>query len=103
MSRARPLVVGAVALVVLTLALQALGLSISTATQVVCLSIAALGLNILVGYTGLTSFGHSAWFGIGADAAAIAQREWFPGQIPSPSPLSGWGRTCVTNTSAPFF
>jgi ABC-type branched-subunit amino acid transport system ATPase component/ABC-type branched-subunit amino acid transport system permease subunit len=84
MSRARPLVVGAVALVVLPLALQALGLSISTATQVVCLSIAALGLNMLVGYTGLTSFGHSAWFGIGAYAAAIAQREWFPGQIALP-------------------
>ena len=36
-----------------------------------------MGLNLLVGYTGLTSFGHSAWFGIGAYAAALAQKHWF--------------------------
>ena len=34
-------------------------------------AIAALGLNILVGYTGLISLGHGAFFGVGAYAAAI--------------------------------
>ncbi|HNQ00781.1 MAG TPA: branched-chain amino acid ABC transporter permease [Syntrophales bacterium] len=34
-------------------------------------SIAALGLNILVGYTGLISLGHGAFFGVGAYAAGI--------------------------------
>ncbi|HSS13236.1 MAG TPA: hypothetical protein VLL04_05060, partial [Rhizomicrobium sp.] len=29
-------------------------------------AIAALGFNLLLGYTGLLSFGHSAYFGIGA-------------------------------------
>ena len=33
-------------------------------------AIACMGLNILVGYTGLVSFGHGAWFGLGAYAAA---------------------------------
>ena len=33
--------------------------------------IAALGFNLLLGYTGLLSFGHSAYFGLGAYAAAF--------------------------------
>jgi ABC-type branched-subunit amino acid transport system ATPase component/ABC-type branched-subunit amino acid transport system permease subunit len=83
-ARFQPLVIGAVALVLLPLAMRALGLSTSTASQIVCLAIAALGLNMLVGFTGLTSFGHSAWFGIGAYAAAISQKHWFAGQIALP-------------------
>jgi ABC-type branched-subunit amino acid transport system ATPase component/ABC-type branched-subunit amino acid transport system permease subunit len=80
----RPLVIGTIALVLLPFAVRALGLSTNTASQIVCLAIAALGLNMLVGFTGLTSFGHSAWFGIGAYAAAIAQKYWFAGQIAAP-------------------
>ncbi len=34
-------------------------------------AIAALGLNLLLGYTGLLSFGHSAYFGVGAYAVAL--------------------------------
>jgi branched-chain amino acid transport system permease protein len=34
-------------------------------------AIAALGFNLLLGYTGLLSFGHSAFFGLGAYAAAF--------------------------------
>ncbi len=34
-------------------------------------AISALGLNILIGYTGLISLGHGAFFGVGAYAAAI--------------------------------
>ena len=34
-------------------------------------AIAALGFNLLLGYTGLLSFGHSAYFGIGAYAVAF--------------------------------
>lgn len=76
-----PLWTGAVALVTLPFALQAIGLTISSATDVVIFAIAAMGLNLLVGYTGLTSFGHGAWFGIGAYAAALSQKYWFPGQF----------------------
>ena len=35
------------------------------------LAIAALGFNLLLGYTGLLSFGHSAYFGAGAYAVAF--------------------------------
>src|SRR3974390_2384767 len=37
-------------------------------------SIAALGFNLLLGYTGLLSFGHSAFFGIGAYTVAFLLR-----------------------------
>lgn len=78
------LVVGALALLVLPFALQAIGLTLTSSTDVVIFAIAAMGLNLLVGYTGLTSFGHGAWFGIGAYAAALSQKYWFAGQIVAP-------------------
>ena len=81
----RPLWIGAVALVVSPFALQTLGLTLTSFTDVVIFAIAALGLNLLVGYTGLTSFGHGASFGIGANAAALSQKYWFPGQIVPPA------------------
>ena len=80
----QPLWIGAIALIVLPFVLQAIGLTLTSATDVVIFAIAALGLNLLVGYTGLTSFGHGAWFGIGAYAAAVTQKYWFPGQIVPP-------------------
>jgi branched-chain amino acid transport system permease protein len=40
------------------------------------LGIAALGFNLLLGYTGLLSFGHSAFFGTGAYAAAFLVKYW---------------------------
>jgi branched-chain amino acid transport system ATP-binding protein len=80
----RTLWIGAAALIALPFVVRAAGLSTNTATQVVCLAIAVLGLNMLVGFTGLTSFGHSAWFGIGAYAAAISQKHWFAGQLALP-------------------
>ncbi|HEX9920629.1 MAG TPA: branched-chain amino acid ABC transporter permease [Candidatus Methylomirabilis sp.] len=41
--------------------------------EVLIWSIFALGFNILLGYTGLPSFGHGAFFGIGAFALGIVQ------------------------------
>jgi branched-chain amino acid transport system permease protein len=35
------------------------------------MAVAALGFNLLLGYTGLLSFGHSAYFGVGAYAVAF--------------------------------
>ena len=84
----RPLWIGAASLIALPFAMHVMGLSINTATAAVILAIAALGLNLLIGYTGLTSFGHSAWFGIGAYAAGLIQKNWLPGQIFIPLILS---------------
>ncbi len=47
----------------------------------VIFAIACMALNILVGYTGLVSFGHGAWFGLAAYAAALLQRELLPGHF----------------------
>jgi branched-chain amino acid transport system permease protein len=48
-------------------------------TEVLIWSIFALGFNILLGYTGLPSFGHGAFFGIGAFGFGIIQMRLFPG------------------------
>ncbi len=80
-SKLQPLYVAAVALVVLPFAMRLFGLTTDTAATVVIFAIAAMGLNLCVGYTGLVSFGHSTWFGIGGYAAALIQLQWFPNQI----------------------
>ena len=84
----RPLLVAATAVIALPFALAALGLSHNTGTMIVALAIAAMGLNLCIGYTGLVSFGHGTWFGIGAYAAGLIQLNWFPGQIWLPLALS---------------
>jgi ABC-type branched-subunit amino acid transport system permease subunit len=77
----KPLWIVAASLVLLPLVFHGIGLTLDTATVVVILAMATMGLNMLVGYTGLVSFGHSAWFGIGAYAAGLAQLHWFPDQM----------------------
>src|SRR5207253_643800 len=79
------LVIAAAALVLMPHALAAAGLTLTTATDVVIFAIACMGLNILVGHTGLISFGHGAFFGLAAYAAALAQRHWLPGAILLPA------------------
>src|SRR6201993_4707195 len=76
-----PLLIAALALAVLPFALDVVGLPLRTSIDVVVFAVACMGLNVLVGNTGLVSFGHGAWFGLGAYAAALSQRYWFPGQI----------------------
>ena len=69
----RDLVIAACGLVVLPFLLTGMGLGITSATEVVVFAIACMALNILVGHTGLTSFGHGAWFGLAAYGAGLAQ------------------------------
>jgi ABC-type branched-subunit amino acid transport system ATPase component/ABC-type branched-subunit amino acid transport system permease subunit len=77
----RPLLLAALAVIALPFALYLMGLSLNTGIMVVALAIAAMGLNLCIGYTGLVSFGHGAWFGIGAYAAGLIQRNWFNNDI----------------------
>jgi branched-chain amino acid transport system ATP-binding protein len=83
-----PLAVAALSLGALPFVLDVVGLPLRSAVDVVAFAIACMGLNILVGYTGLVSFGHGAWFGLGAYAAALSQRYWFPGDIVLPTLFS---------------
>jgi branched-chain amino acid transport system ATP-binding protein/branched-chain amino acid transport system permease protein len=84
----RPLLLAALAVIALPFALQLLGLSLNTGIMVVALATAAMGLNLCIGYTGLVSFGHGTWFGIGAYAAGLIQLHWFHGEIWLPLLLS---------------
>src|ERR1700710_2525664 len=69
-----PLLIAALGLLALPPVLLALGLTMTSATEVVTYALACMALNILVGHTGLVSFGHGAWFGLAAYAAALLQR-----------------------------
>jgi ABC-type branched-subunit amino acid transport system ATPase component/ABC-type branched-subunit amino acid transport system permease subunit len=73
-----PLVAAAIGLLVLPPILLACGLTITSATEIVIFGLACMALNVLVGHTGLVSFGHGAWFGLAAYAAALLQRNWMP-------------------------
>jgi ABC-type branched-subunit amino acid transport system permease subunit len=80
-----PIVIAALALAVLPFALDFAGLPLRSSIDVVVFAIACMGLNILVGHTGLVSFGHGAWFGLGAYATALSQIYWFPGAMILPA------------------
>src|SRR5947199_5570055 len=69
-----PLLISALGLMLLPPVVLALGRSMTVATEVLVYAIACMALNILVGHTGLVSFGHGAWFGLAAYAAALIQR-----------------------------
>lgn len=71
MRRPHPLLIAAVALAALPFVLIPIGLTTTSAAEIVIYALAAMGLNLLVGYTGLVSFGHGAWFGLGAYAAGL--------------------------------
>jgi len=83
-SHLRPLLIAGIALATLPTIMGLLGLTTNTASIIVILAIAATGLNVCVGYAGLVSFGHGAWFGIAAYAAALVQKRWFGGEIVLP-------------------
>ena len=53
--------------------IEAIGLYEYLAVEVLIWIIFAMGYNLLLGYTGLPSFGHGAFFGIGAYAFGLAQ------------------------------
>ena len=87
-SKFGPLWIAAVSIIALPFVMRVFGLSVNTASMVVILAIATMALNLCVGYTGLVSFGHSTWFGIGAYAAGLIQLHWFHDQIWFPILLS---------------
>src|SRR5262245_48980402 len=80
-----PLLIAAAGLLVLPYVLLALGLTMTSASEVVIFAIACMALNILVGNTGLVSFGHGAWFGLAAYAAALLQRNWMHDSLFGPA------------------
>jgi branched-chain amino acid transport system permease protein len=57
--------------------LQAAGLYQYLALEIMIWMLFALGYNLLLGTSGLPSFGHGAYFGIGAYAFGLLQQRWW--------------------------
>ncbi len=76
-----PLSILGVALVALPFAMRAIGMTESLATEIALFALTALAFNLLLGYTGLLSFGHGLFFGFAAYAGALSQIHWFPGSF----------------------
>jgi branched-chain amino acid transport system ATP-binding protein len=76
-----PLTVSAAALLALPYFCLMLGFTYGIATEIALFAMVTLGFNLLLGYTGLLSFGHGLFFGFAAYAAALAQIHWFKGSM----------------------
>ena len=68
---------GLLALVPLYAALTGDAFAVTLFTRVVILAIAALSLNLIMGYGGMVSFGHAAYLGIGGYAVGVLWKEGF--------------------------
>ena len=55
----------------------------SLASEVLIFGLAAMGCNLLLGYTGLLSFGQGIFFGLGSYTIALTLTRW-----PLPMPLA---------------
>src|SRR6266700_3247949 len=91
-----PLLIAALGLLMLPPVLLALGLTMTSATEVVTYALACMALNILVGHTGLVSFGHGAWFGLAAYAAALLQRNWMHDSFFGPTVAGVFFVACIS-------
>ncbi|MFC5497641.1 branched-chain amino acid ABC transporter permease [Caenimonas terrae] len=58
--------------------MNAMGGYTELAARVIVLGLAAMALNFLLGFTGVLSFGHAAYFGLGAYGAAMVLKFWAP-------------------------
>ena len=72
-----------VALVTFPFWLAAVGGYTELATRVVVMGLAAMSLNFLLGYTGVLSFGHAAYFGLGGYGTAMAIKFFGFGSVPA--------------------
>ncbi len=72
--RRRPVAALAVVLALLILVVPEKTL----ATQLLVFGLFAMSFNILLGYAGLLSFGHSTFFGLGAYGTALVLKWWHP-------------------------
>ena len=58
--------------------MTAVGSYIELGSHVVVFALAAMALNFLLGYTGVLSFGHAAYFGLGAYGTAMTIKYLYP-------------------------
>ncbi len=63
--------------------MSAIGGYTELATRIVVMGLAAMSLNFLLGFTGVLSFGHAAYFGVGGYGTAMAIKYWGVGSVPA--------------------
>ena len=80
---AHPLAIVGLAFALLPFGLPAIGSTVSLATEIVIYALYGIAYNLLLGYTGLVSFGPSAYFGVAGYAAGLAQLYLFRSVYPS--------------------
>ncbi len=88
---ARHLIIAAVIAVALVIPLIARSFVIFQLTEVMIFGLAILGLNLLTGFNGQFSLGHSAFYGIGAYTAAILMHNY---EVPYYLTLPAAGGVC---------
>src|SRR5208282_3802725 len=76
-----PLLVAAVVFAALPFLLPLFGSTATLATEIAIYTLYALGFNLLLGYTGLVSFGASAFFGTASYAAGLASIHFVPNPL----------------------
>jgi len=79
MNKHVPFLLAAIVVVAMPMAMR----SGSLATEVLIYGLAAMGCNLLLGYTGLLSFGQGIFFGLGSYTGALLLTRW-----PLPMPLA---------------
>src|SRR5437588_9504947 len=58
------------------------------ATKVMILAMFAMSLDLLVGYTGMVSFGHAAYYGVGAYTLGLLAPKYDPASLWTTLPLA---------------
>ena len=66
---------------VIPLVMTAMKSTVSLGTEIVVFTLLAIAYNLLMGYTGLVSFGHSAFFGLGGYGAGLVQIHLVKGMV----------------------
>ena len=96
LQRVFPFLATAVAFGTLPLWIKAVGLYPYLGVEVMIWTLYALGFNLLLGTAGLPSFGHGAYFGVGAYAFGLSQIHWGSGLWGS----LGWALLAATLAGA---
>ena len=68
----------ALGLVLFPFVIHPIGGYAALATQILIVSIASMGLNLLLGYAGLLSYGQAMFYGVGAYVALLTVSKFFP-------------------------
>ena len=69
--------------------------------RVLCIALFACAFNLMIGYVGLLSFGHAAFFGMGSYISAWTMKAWHVDAVGRDLPRRRDGRgagTCVSAT-----